>query len=218
VTEPAKVGPLEIDIEPLGYTARPFLRAASMPRPKQVSDEQLLLAARKVFLKDGFKAPVSAVAKELGVTPAALFHRVKSKELLFIHALWPKDPPELKILEGRPAAGRRVQEQLIEILFSLTAYLSHAVPAIFHLHSGGVPVGRKHERSPPLLRLHFALAKWLRYAASRKRIRIGNATVAAEALLGALETRYLRGYLLGETFTPAANRAFVRALVAEIIH
>src|SRR5919204_6207695 len=113
----------------------PRVARKNMPRPKQVSDEQLLRAARMVFLKDGFKAPVAAVAKELGVTPAALFHRVKSKERLFLHALYPKDPPELEALEGRPAEGRRVQEQLIEILFGLTEYLSHAMPAMFHLHS-----------------------------------------------------------------------------------
>jgi hypothetical protein len=68
-----------------------------------------------------------------------------------------------------------------------------------------------------MLRLHIGLAKWLRYAASRDRIRIKNPVIAAEALLGALEARYLRGYLLSETFTPAENRAFVSDLVAEII-
>jgi AcrR family transcriptional regulator len=189
-----------------------------MPRPKQVSDEQLLRAARKVFLKDGFKAPVSAVAKELGVTPAALFHRVKSKERLFLQALYPKDPPELQILEGRPAADGRVREQLIEILFGLTGYLAHAMPAMFHLHSGGLPIGRQHKKqSNPMLRLHIGLAKWLRYAASRGWIRIKNPVITAEALLGALEARYLRGYLLAETFAPVQNRAFVSALVAEII-
>jgi AcrR family transcriptional regulator len=190
-----------------------------MPRPKLVSDEQLMKAARRVFLKDGFKAPVAAVAKELGVTPAALFHRVKSKERLFLQALYPKDPPELQALEGRPAEGGRVQEQLIEILSGLTEYLSHAMPAMFHLHSGGLPVGRKKYKKPPnvMLRLHIGLAKWLRYAASRGTIRIKNPVIAAEALLGALEARYLRGYLLGETFTPAENRAFVSDLVAEII-
>jgi len=189
-----------------------------MPRPKQVSDEQLMQAARRVFLKDGFKAPVAAVAKELGVTPAALFHRVKSKELLFLHALYPKDPPELQALEGRPAEGGRVQEQLIEILSGLTEYLSHAMPAMFHLHSGGLPVGRQYKKPPNvMLRLHIGLAKWLRYAASRRRIRVKNPVIAAEALLGALEARYLRAYLLAETFTPAENRAFVSELVAEII-
>jgi AefR-like transcriptional repressor, C-terminal domain len=65
--------------------------------------------------------------------------------------------------------------------------------------------------------LHTGLAKWLRYAASRGRIRIKNPVIAAEALLGALEARYLRAYLLSETFTTAENRAFVSDLVAEII-
>ena len=163
-----------------------------MPRPKQVSDEQLMQAARTVFLKDGFKAPVAAVAKELGVTPAALFHRVKSKELLFLHALYPKDPPELQALEGRPAEGGRVQEQLIEILSGLTEYLSHAMPAMFHLHSGGLPVGRQYKKPPNvMLRLHIGLAKWLRYAASRRRIRVKNPVIAAEALRGAREAGYL---------------------------
>lgn len=174
-------------------------------------------AARKIFLKNGTKAPVATIAKELKVTPAALFHRYKSKELLFIHALWPADPPELEMLETGPAEQRDARDQLIDILHGLTKYLAHAVPAIFLLHTAGVRVGRKLDKTPPMLRLHIELTKWLQRAAARGKIRIKIAGIATEALLGALETRYLRGYVLGEKFTSAQNRVFIRKLVDEVI-
>lgn len=190
-----------------------------MARPKQVTDDQLMQAARKVFLKKGAKAPVSAIAKELKVTPAALFHRYKSKERMLIDALWPGNPAELAMLETGPVPRIDVREQLVEILLGLTSYLALAVPAMFLLHTAGVPLGRKprNKKKLNMLSLHIELAKWLQRAAARRRIRIKIPAIAAEALLGALETRYLRGYLLGETFTPNENRAFISELVDEVI-
>ena len=43
-----------------------------MGRRRQVSDQQISLAAREVFLDRGPKAPVAMVAKKLGVSTATL--------------------------------------------------------------------------------------------------------------------------------------------------
>jgi len=86
-----------------------------MPRPKQVSDEQITSAARKVFLQVGVNAPVALVAKALGVTPAALFHRTGSKEQLFVMAMTQVDPREFKVLKlmrDGPATDTPVRTQL----------------------------------------------------------------------------------------------------------
>jgi AcrR family transcriptional regulator len=60
-----------------------------MGRRRQVSDQQISLAAREVFLDRGPKAPVAMVAKKLGVSTATLFQRTGSKQQLMLMALQP---------------------------------------------------------------------------------------------------------------------------------
>ncbi len=193
-----------------------------MARPKQVSDEQLKLVARRVFLEKGVNTPVAVVAKELGVTPAALFHRAKSKEKLISLALWPPDPPELEHLQQGPSGRGAVRDDLAEILNRLNSYFALAVPAIFLLHMGGVRPGKhknkqEAEKIPTMLRLRRGLAGWLQQAASSRKLRSGDPRIAAEALLGAMEARHLHGYLAGKKFSPVQNRTFTRALVEEVL-
>ncbi|MFH1467652.1 MAG: TetR family transcriptional regulator [Pseudomonadota bacterium] len=51
-----------------------------MPRPRRVSDEQILQAARSCFFEGGPLTPLSAVAARLGISQAALLHRVGTRE------------------------------------------------------------------------------------------------------------------------------------------
>ncbi len=194
-----------------------------MARPKQISDERLKLVARKVFLEKGVNTPVAVVAKELGVTPAALFHRAKSKERLISLALWPPDPPELEHLQQGPSGQNAVHDDLVEILYRLNSYFALAVPAIFLLHMGGVKPGKPNEdkqaeKMPAMLRLRRGLAGWLQQAAASRKLQSGNPRIAAEALLGAMEARHLHGYLAGKKFSTVQNRTFTRALIEEVLH
>ena len=61
-----------------------------MGRRRQVSDRQISVAAREVFLDRGPKAPVAMVAKKLGVSTATLFQRTGSKQQLMLMAFQPE--------------------------------------------------------------------------------------------------------------------------------
>ncbi|HEX4025309.1 MAG TPA: TetR/AcrR family transcriptional regulator [Steroidobacteraceae bacterium] len=186
-----------------------------MPRPKQVSDEQITSAARKVFLQVGVNAPVALVAKALGVTPAALFHRTGSKEQLFVMAMKPTDPRQFKLLkhmEDGPAAGTPVRAQLVEILTRLSSHLAVTSPNLFLLFAAGML--KPHQRNPDLpgqTRKH--LVAWLRRARRFGDLHCRSTAVMAEALVGSLEARHLYGYLHGRETSVAQERRFVRALV-----
>ena len=60
-----------------------------MGRRRQVSDREISVAAREVFLDRGPKAPVAMVAKKLGVSTATLFQRTGSKQQLMLMAFQP---------------------------------------------------------------------------------------------------------------------------------
>jgi AcrR family transcriptional regulator len=190
-----------------------------MPRPKQVTDEQISLAARHVFREVGVNAPVSLVAKALGVTPAALFHRTGSREQLFIMALRPSRPEQfklLKVMSDGPVDGTPVQLQLEEILTRLSAHLAVVSPNVFMMFAAGMYRHRGTKANLPL-RTRRHLAAWLERARRRGGWRFRNAVVLAEALVGALEGRHLYGYLHGRHFSVPGERRFVRALLAELL-
>ena len=64
-----------------------------MARPREVTDEEILAATRRVFLDHGPGAATSLIADELGVSSATLFHRFGSKRRLMLKALLPPPPP-----------------------------------------------------------------------------------------------------------------------------
>ena len=61
-----------------------------MGRRRQVSDREISVAAREVFIDRGPKAPVAMVAKKLGVSTATLFQRTGSKQALMLMAFQPE--------------------------------------------------------------------------------------------------------------------------------
>ena len=190
-----------------------------MPRPKQITDEQISSAARHVFREVGVNAPVSLVAKALGVTPAALFHRTGSREQLFIMALRPSRPEQfklLKVMSTGPVAAIPVHSQLEEILTRLSAHLAVVSPNVFMMFAAGMYRHRGSRTNLPL-RTRRHLAAWLQRARRRGGWHFRSATVLADALVGALEGRHLYGYLHGRHFSLPGERRFVRALVDELV-
>ena len=58
-----------------------------MARPPVIRDEDILAAARHVFLEHGTAATTAAVAERAGISEGAIFKRFRSKHELFVHAM-----------------------------------------------------------------------------------------------------------------------------------
>ena len=190
-----------------------------MARPKQVSDEDLVATARRVFLERGPRVSVGVIAKRLKVSSASIFHRVGTKNKLLVMALLPAEPPELMQLQRGPVLDLPVDEQLVEILTGLNSYFATAVPALFMLFSAGVRmrptrVRGKTKDDPMQLRLRAALTQWL---ARSKAVPAANALATADTVLGAIESRYMHVYLGGLRSTPASDRKYVRDVVRLVL-
>ena len=88
-----------------------------MARPRQVSDVQILEAARACFLEHGASVSTTVIAKRLGVSQAALFKRFGTKEDLLVAALRP-GPEMVRELLDWLAEGpdeRPIPEQLLDL-------------------------------------------------------------------------------------------------------
>jgi AcrR family transcriptional regulator len=184
-----------------------------MARPRQIEDRDIHEAAREVFTRQGPSAPVSEVARRLGVSHAALFQRMGSKEQLMLDALCPGVPGMAGVMASGPSADVPLEAQLADLLGGLLAFLKRAVPGLVVLKAGGIPLESALKGAPPPpLALRRLLAGWLERAEARQALRVPDAEVAAEYLLGAIEARCFNQHLGGERFSPGTDEAFVASL------
>jgi AcrR family transcriptional regulator len=186
-----------------------------MTRTKTVSDEAVLEAARRVFLRDGIQAPVAAIAKELGLSNAALFFRTKTKEELLFRALRPPSPAALDMLSRRPAPGQDLRGDLLIILLSLCSFFADMAPSLFLLAAAGL-YRRYNRESNPLKILRVTLTRWLRRAKAGG-IYVKDPRTVSELLIGTLEARFTRAYVRGEKYSAAQNRAYLMGLLKQLL-
>jgi len=188
-----------------------------VPRRRVVTDAQITRAARKVFLEHGTRAPVSWVARELGVSSATVFVRMGSKMGLINAALWPPDPPVLAYLEIGFQRGAAAAQPLRDILADLMRYVDTEIPATFTLYAAGLRAKPNEDFSDVTpARLRRALAKWLRQAVRAGELRCAPRT-ATELIMGVLEARAMHAFLARREVPVREQAAFIRVLLASVL-
>lgn len=189
-----------------------------MVRPKSVTDDEIKKAARDVFVEHGPSAPVSLVAKKLGVSHAALFGRAGSKERLMMDALCPGRPRAVEWLAETPPIDG-AQERLAEILADLMGFFHRVVPNLVVLKASGRSMDDLPSESdmPPPVAIRRALAAWLTDAVESNSVAPLHPPSVAEGLLGAMEARCFNAYLGGENFAPGDDEAFIRGLIEGLV-
>ena len=110
-----------------------------MARPRQVTDEDILRAARDCALDHGPGVSMELVAERLGVTPPALLKRFGSRKALLLAALRPPDElPWMRALEAGPD-GRPLMNEGGEVMIApLPLYHIYAFTAncMCMMHNG----------------------------------------------------------------------------------
>lgn len=180
-----------------------------------MSDDQLHRAAREAFVELGPSAPVSEVARRLGVTQAALFHRAGSKEALMLSALCPGAPHAMAAFAQPPREDVSLRAQLEPTLRALLDFLREAIPGLMVLRGAGVPLEKAVPAGPPPpVAMRAALASFLSVAVARGLTTLEDPAAIADAILGALEARVMNAYLGGASFIDADDGAFLHRLLA----
>jgi AcrR family transcriptional regulator len=186
-------------------------------RPRQFSDDDLLRVARECFLEHGASVPTAVIAARLGVSQAALFKRIGTKEALLTKALVGEfAPPWLGVL-GRPPDERPPREQLLGIATEIDRTLRRLLPELSVLSGRGQGKARRllsGGESPPR-RAQNALAGWLRALARQRRARVHDPEALALVLLSALESRHIMRFALGLDY-PDGGPGYV-AFVVDVV-
>src|SRR5262245_55127522 len=144
-----------------------------MTRPRQVTTEAILEAARVCAVERGPNVSLEVIAERVGVTPPALLKRFGSREAMMIAALKPTEEPAwVKSLGAGPDDGP-LDEQLEELFSRILDFFSSEAARMSALCESRIPLSRVFdaERPPPLVQHTWALAKWLDRARDRGLVR-----------------------------------------------
>ena len=185
-----------------------------MPRPRRVSDEQILAMARECVLEHGPQVALDVIAERLGVTAPALLRRFGSRQALMLRALVAAGDPEWVLRLDDGPDDRPLLEQLAELLGRMSAYFSEAIPCMSALRESGIgdhDVCGAHVAERPLRGLE-ALARWLERAGARGLVREAEAESAATALLGAVTTRIWLQHMCKQRWPDASQQSYLREL------
>lgn len=170
-------------------------------RPRSFTDEELLDAARRIFLEHGPGASTSLIAQELGVSQPALFRRVRTKQELMLRSLMPRELPWLAELQRGPDA-RPVPVQLDELSRKIDAFLIEQMPCISVLSAAGIRPGTivkcgADGEEWPGRRAHLAMVAWFTELARQGRIVAPSPRATAIAFSASLQVPHFMKHALG---------------------
>jgi AcrR family transcriptional regulator len=185
-----------------------------MPRPRQVSDQQILASARAAFLRDGPGVSTTVIADDLGVSQAALFKRFGTKEQLLRRSMAPESPDWAAVLGDGPDE-RPIPAQLQVLGRTVSEFYERLVPCMATLRSAGVSPHElfADEEVPPPVRGVRAVAAWLAVAGEQGRVRDLDVDSFAMAFLGALQSRAFLRHVSGRPGPGADAGKYVDQLV-----
>jgi AcrR family transcriptional regulator len=170
-----------------------------MPRPKQISDEEILEVARECFLKSGVSVSAQVIADRVGLSQPALFKRFGTKDELVLRALAPPERlPVLDWIEAVPVSGP-FRPQLAELLEKIWETLRWILPRIAVLttsHFSPETIFTRSENPPPL-RLIAGLTSFFERSLENGQIRADISPGAlAQMVFGVLQSRAFFRFML----------------------
>ena len=181
-----------------------------MGRRRQVSDREISVAAREVFIDRGPKAPVAMVAKKLGVSTATLFQRTGSKQALMLMAFQPEGTTPVTELDRGVQPGVPVREQLGHVLIEINQYLGAVIAASVTLRAACI---ESNLPEPTPYQLRARLAAWLTQATTAGLLTVVDADTTADILIGAIESRHIHSYMQQQHLTSQQHRDYIHAML-----
>jgi AcrR family transcriptional regulator len=189
-----------------------------MARPSTITTDQILDAARAVFLERGFRATTALVAKRARVAEGSLFKRFPTKHELFFAAMQPamQDPPFLRAIEGRVGRGD-VRDNMVDLATQLLEFLRRIMPLVMMSwsHRPGELPPHLASSDPPPVRALRRTTEYFRAEMKRGRLRRQDPEVLARALFGGVQNYVFHELIRkGRRGGRKSSEAYVRDLVA----
>jgi AcrR family transcriptional regulator len=156
-----------------------------MARLPKITNDEILAAARQVFLEEGAGASTLTIAEKAGISEASIFKRFATKQALFLAAMGISETPQwVKDLPRRqPTAA--IKSELTQLCHEMVAFYQKVLPRVLMMM-----VQNKQPFPPPFppppMRDTNLLAGFLERAIAQGYIQSGNAKVIAHMIIGAI--------------------------------
>ncbi len=152
-----------------------------MARLPKITNDEILAAARQVFLAEGVGASTLTIAEKAGISEASIFKRFATKQALFLAAMGISETPQwVKDLPRRqPTAA--IKSELSQICREMVAFYQKVLPRVLMMMAQN-----KQPFPPPPMRDTNLLAGFLERAIAQGYIQSGNAKVIAHMIVGAI--------------------------------
>ncbi len=156
-----------------------------MGRPPKITNEEILAAARQVFLAQGSNASTLAIAEKAGISEAAIFKRFTTKQALFLAAMGITEVREWVNVLSNYTPTAAIKAELIEICGQMLDFYLEVMPRVFMMmtqsnspHPPVVP--------PPPVRDTQLLAGYLDRAIIEGHLKPCDAITVAHLIVGAM--------------------------------
>lgn len=186
-----------------------------MARTPRITNQQILEAARQVFLQQGFGASTLEIAQQAGISEASIFKRFSTKEELFFAAMGIPEKPlwvnELEFLCGKGD----LKENLIKVCLEIMEFYRQVLPRIMMLRSRGNTMPELGGKEPrPMLDVKV-LTAFLEHEINQGRLRPCDPQTVAQILLGTLMNYVFLEQMSSQVSMPAAELAIGTYLNSE---
>ena len=170
-----------------------------MSRPPTITDDEILAAARAVFLDKGITATVEEVAARCRVGEATVFRRFPTKQALFLAAMdTASEPPWLHCIKDR-ARGDDIRVTLTELANDILTFGRKMIPLVL-MKMSNPGFGQQGPGSARFLRTIQGLTEFFEIEIEAGRIRAHDPRVAARIWIASLHH-----FVMYEVFTKSAD-------------
>ncbi len=168
-----------------------------MGRPPKITNEEILAAARQIFLAQGSNASTLAIAEKAGISEAAIFKRFTTKHALFLAAMGITEVREWVNTLSNHTPTEAIKAELIEICGQMLDFYLEVMPRVFMMmtqaNSPHLPVV-----PPPPVRHTQLLAGYLDRAIIEGHLKPCDAITVAHLVVGAMTHYVVTQNIAGE--------------------
>jgi AcrR family transcriptional regulator len=155
-----------------------------MPRPPKITNEEILAAARQVFLEQGESGSTLEIAQKAGISEASIFKRFATKQALFLAAIGISETAQyVKLLSSPPTA--EIRAELTEICTHMLGFYQEVMPRVMMMMTktkSSLP-----PMVPPPLKDAQLFAGYLDRAIAQGQLKPCDSMTVAHAIVGAIQ-------------------------------
>lgn len=186
-----------------------------MTRPRTISDEEILQAAREVFLEKGPSAATSEIARRAGISEGTIFRRFCTKQRLFLAAIGVKGQEDWSEGFEEMAGQGTVQANLQRLTLAMIEFFRVLVPRVMVMHRGMKEPPRAffHGKDSPVRRNLQRITTYLEQERDLGRLRMADAEIVARILSASCWNFAFHEAIRGQVFAPMEAEVFAEKLV-----